>query len=72
MLAHGCRYRLFLVVWLHYDLYLDAKVVESHIVFDDYHCCCDSLAKQPVASVRQARLSCYHCNAVASCVSLGQ
>ena len=72
MFAHGCRHRLFLVMWLHYDLYLDTKVVEGHIVFDDYHYCCDSLVKEPVASVRKARLSCYHCNMVASCVSLGQ
>jgi hypothetical protein len=38
VISHGCRYGLLFIVRLDDDLYLDAEVVEGHIVFDDYHC----------------------------------
>lgn len=38
VIFHGCRYRLLFIVRLDDDLYLDAEVVEGHIVIDDYHC----------------------------------
>jgi hypothetical protein len=38
VISHGCRYGLLFIMRLDDDLYLDAEVVEGHIVFDDYHC----------------------------------
>jgi hypothetical protein len=59
VIAHRCRHGLLFIVRLDDDLYLDAKVVESHIVFDNYHCRNRSVETQSHKNPIARLLLCY-------------